>query len=152
MSTISYKLTIPSLFNRTLNRVGDFNALAYVGETPLTYRQVSQRIGALTAFLEKNGLKPGDKIAILSSNMPNWGIAYYAITFMGAVVVPILPDFSATEVNNVITHSEAKALFVSSSLLQKSENLDSAPDCSGNPFAIFHQQKIAAESGEKMMR
>jgi len=125
MSTISYKLTIPSLFNRTLNRVGDFNALAYVGETPLTYRQVSQRIGALTAFLEKNGLKPGDKIAILSSNMPNWGIAYYAITFMGAVVVPILPDFSATEVNNVITHSEAKALFVSSSLLQKSENLDS---------------------------
>ena len=33
---------------------------------------------------------PGDKVAILSSNMPNWGIAYFAVTFMGAVAVPVL--------------------------------------------------------------
>jgi long-chain acyl-CoA synthetase len=125
MNNIGYTLTIPSLFNRTLNRVGDHDALAFVGDKPISYRQVSQKVGALIAFLEKNGLKPGDKIAILSSNMPNWGISYYAITFMGAVVVPILPDFSPTEVNNVISHSEAVAVFISSSLMQKIESLES---------------------------
>jgi long-chain acyl-CoA synthetase len=125
MSNTDYPLTIPSLFNRTLNRAGDCDALAFVGDKPMSYRQVSHKIGALIAFLENNDIKHGDKIAILSSNMPNWGIAYYAITFMGAVVVPILPDFSPTEVNNVISHSEAVAVFVSSSLVQKIENLES---------------------------
>jgi long-chain acyl-CoA synthetase len=55
--------------------------------------------------------------------MPNWGIAFFAVTFMGAVAVPILPDFSGTEVNNVITHSGARAIFVSTSLLPKSEEI-----------------------------
>jgi long-chain acyl-CoA synthetase len=62
------------------------------------------------------------------TNMPNWCIAYFSITFMGAIVVPILPDFSVTEVANVLEHSESKALFISSGLLSriegfKSENL-----------------------------
>ena len=125
MSNSGYPLTIPSLFNQTLKRAGDCDALAFVGDKPMSYRQVSHKISALIAFLEKNDLKHGDKIAILSTNMPNWGIAYYAITFMGAVAVPILPDFSQTEVNNVITHSEAVAVFVSSSLVQKIESLES---------------------------
>ncbi|MGD0583110.1 MAG: AMP-binding protein [Bacteroidales bacterium] len=125
MSNSGYPLTIPSLFSQTLNRAGDCNALAFVGEKPMSYREVSFKIGALIAFLEKNSIKPGDKIAILSSNMPNWAVAYYAVTFMGAVAVPILPDFSQTEVKNVITHSEAVAVFVSSSLVQKIESLES---------------------------
>jgi len=79
----------------------------------------------LTAFLEKIDIHPGDKVAILSTNMPNWGIAYFAITFMGAVVVPILPDFSPDEVANVLDHSEAKTIFVSSGLLGKIENYKS---------------------------
>ena len=50
--------------------------------------------------------------------MPNWGVAYFAITFMGAVAVPILPDFSITEVANVLEHSGAKAIFISSTFTQ----------------------------------
>ncbi len=57
--------------------------------------------------------------------MPNWSSAYFSITFMGAVAVPILPDFSATEVANVLTHSGAKAIFVSTSLLSRLEGFKS---------------------------
>ncbi len=113
------RLTFPSLFNSTLNRCGNSPSYAFVGEEPITYRTAAQKIGSVTAFLEQAGILPGDRVAILSANMPNWGIAYFGITFMGAVVVPILPDFSPTEVANVLEHSEAKAVFISSGLAGK---------------------------------
>ena len=122
------RLTFPAMFNETLRKFGKCNAYAFVGEEPISYETVNKKSIALIAFIEKNGICPGDKVAILSNNMPNWGIAYFSITFMGAVAVPILPDFSNTEVGNVIEHSGTKALFISSTLLQriegfKSENL-----------------------------
>jgi long-chain acyl-CoA synthetase len=58
-------------------------------------------------------------VAILSANMPNWAITYFGITFMGAVVVPILPNFSPIEIANILEHSESKAVFVSSGLISK---------------------------------
>ncbi len=105
------RLTFPEMFNETLRKNGKSNAYAFVGETPINYEEVNRKIQSVIAFLEMNGIEPGDKIAIFSSNMPNWGIAFFAITFMGAVAVPILPDFSALEVDNVITHSGAKGCF-----------------------------------------
>ena len=117
------KLTFPALFSETVKRFGSSNAMALVGQSPLTYKQVEAKINSLIAFFENLGIKPGDKVAILSTNMPNWGIAYYATTFMGAVVVPILPDFSVFEIENVLKHSEAKAIFVSKGLLQKLDPL-----------------------------
>ena len=121
----SDKLTIPSVFNQTLSRVGTKNAYSFVDEQPITYNQADITIKALMTFLEKNGINSSDKVAILSSNMPNWGLTFFSITFMGAVAVPILPDFSTTEVQNVLDHSEAKAIFVSSSLMSKLEGYQS---------------------------
>jgi len=119
------KLTFPALFNATLQRYGTSGAYAFAGEEPITYEAAYRKIQAVIAFLEKNNIYPGDKVAILSTNMPNWGIAYFSVTFMGAVAVPILPDFSSTEVGNVLSHSEAKAIFVSTSLLSKIEGYKS---------------------------
>jgi len=113
------KLTFPSLFYSTLNRCGNSPAYAFVGEEPITFRTAAKMINSVTALLEKAGIGPGDKVAILSANMPNWAITYFGITFMGAVVVPILPDFSPTEIANVLEHSESKAIFVSSGLAGK---------------------------------
>lgn len=119
------KLTIPSLFEQTLNRSGSCKAYAFVGEEPITFSQAAEQIRSLTAMLERSGIGKGDKVAFLSANMPNWAIAYFSISFMGAVVVPVLPDFSVTEIANVLDHSEAKALFVSSGLLYKIEGYKS---------------------------
>ncbi|MGN0006621.1 MAG: AMP-binding protein, partial [Alistipes sp.] len=65
------------------------------------------------------GLKPGDRVAILSSNMPNWGVCYFAVTTSGYTAVPILPDFTTDDIDRIIEHSEAKALFVSDKLYTK---------------------------------
>ena len=117
--------TFPEIFNETLRKFGKRNAYAFVGEEPKTYETVNKEVRALIAFLEKIGIGHGDKVAILSLNMPNWGIAYFSATFMGAVVVPVLPDFSNKEVANILEHSGAKAIFISASLLPRIEGFKS---------------------------
>ncbi len=112
-------LTFPALFAETIRNNGNRPAMALVGEDPITYDELDRKIQALIAWFEKLGLHQGDKIAILSSSIPNWGISYYAITFMGAIVVPLLPDFHTSEIGNILAHSEAKAIFVSDGLRPK---------------------------------
>jgi long-chain acyl-CoA synthetase len=121
MEADNIKLTFPSLFRETVRKHGKSGAYAFAGEEPISYENAEKLINALTAFLEKSGIRPGDRVALLSTNMPNWAVSYFAVTFMGAVVVPILPDFSVTEVLNVLEHSEAKAIFISTNLLNKIE-------------------------------
>ena len=115
MTENNIKLTFPALFGETVRKFGDHGSYAFVGEKPRTYNESAREIRALMAFLEKLGIGPGDKVALLSNNMPNWSSAFFSITFMGAVVVPVLPVFSVTEVSNVLTHSGAGILFISSS-------------------------------------
>ncbi len=121
--TESTPLTFPAFFASTRTRFGDRDALAIVGEKPFTYSETGHRIEALISFLEQLGIRPGDKIAILSTNQPHWGIAYYAITFMGAVTVPLLPEFLPGEIEILLEHSESKAIFVSENLLPKLQGL-----------------------------
>jgi long-chain acyl-CoA synthetase len=115
------RLTFPSLFSETIRKFGKNDAFAFVGEKPVSYDQVDHEIKTLISLLEKLGIEPRDKVAVLGHNMPNWGKAYFAITFMGAVAVPILPDFSNKETGNVLEHSGAKAIFISSSLQSRLE-------------------------------
>ena len=119
MAETGMKYTFPEIFEETVSKFGNRDAYAFVGEKPITYADAYKRINGMIAFLEKAGIKQGDKVALLSSNMPNWGICYFGVTFMGAIIVPILPDFSVTEITNVINHSESKMVFVSSNLLYK---------------------------------
>ncbi len=116
-------LTLPALLQRSVEKFGELPAVAFVGETPLTYSEFNKRRLSIISLLEKLEIQPGDRVALLSANMPNWGVAYFAITSMGAVVVPILPDFSVNEIENVLTHSEASAIFISQGLKSKIVNL-----------------------------
>lgn len=144
MSDNAIRLTFPALFSQTLQRFADSDAYAFAGEEPKSYRVVSEEILALIALLEKLDIRPGDKVALFSNNMPNWSSAFFSVTFMGAVVVPILPDFSVTEVGNVLTHSGAKAIFISSSLLQKIEGNSAADLKTGilvEDFSIIFSDK-----------
>lgn len=98
----------------------------YDGED-VTYEEVKVRIDKVQTMLMDAGLNSGDKVALLSSNMPNWGVCYLAVASAGMVVVPILPDFSGEELDSIIRHSEAKALLVSDKLFSKlsKETVDS---------------------------
>jgi len=105
--------TLPSAFLLTLGKHSERPAMAMIGGEQLTYGDLNRRIRAIMAFIEKLGIGPGDKVAILSAGLPNWGASYYAVTFMGAVAVPILPDFHPDEVKNILEHAEVKAIFFS---------------------------------------
>ncbi len=70
-------------------------------------------------LLRALGVGPDDRVAILSENKVNWGVAYFAIATSGAIAVPILPDFHEKDIANIIRHSECRILFVSEKLLQK---------------------------------
>ena len=115
-------MTINTLYELVRNSVERFAskvAFAMYDGEEVTYAEVGRRIGIVQDILTGAGLRPGDKVALLSSNMPNWGVSYLAVTSAGMVAVPILPDFSGEELDQIITHSEAKALLVSDKLFTK---------------------------------
>ena len=110
------KLTLPSLFNESVKKYANEKSLVFVGEENYTYRQLGNDVELVATLLSNLGVTKGDKVAILSTNMPNWGVTFFAITVLGAVAVPILPDFHDNEIKTIIEHSEAKTMFVSSGL------------------------------------
>lgn len=114
--TNSSKLTLQELFRNTVQNYAKETALVFTGEKNYTYKEMGKDVQLLAEMLVEFGIKKGDKVAILSTNMPNWGVAFFAISTVGAIVVPILPDFHENEVKTIIEHSEAKVLFVSANL------------------------------------
>ena len=56
--------------------------------------------------------------------MPNWVIAYFSVVSNGLIIVPVLPDFTREEVENVLVHSESKVLFISERLISRVEGLE----------------------------
>jgi long-chain acyl-CoA synthetase len=105
--------TLPSLLNRSVSMFGNSNALAKVGQTPMLYCELGEKVKQMVKLLQENGISQGDKVVLLSENMPNWGVAYFSVTYMGAVIVPVLPDFHPSDVHHILRHSDAKAVFVS---------------------------------------
>lgn len=115
-------MKINTLYELLLHGVESFASRTafdmFNGES-VTYAEVGRRVAAVQEALVGAGVNAGDKVALLSSSMPNWGISYLAVTSAGMVAVPILPDFSGPELDMIITHSEAKALLVSDKLFSK---------------------------------
>jgi len=117
------KYTIPAMLQNSFSKFGTRPSLVFAGEENRTYAQLENEINLVAGQLIAMNITKGDKVAILSINMPNWGVAYFAIATIGAIVVPVLPDFSFTEIANILEHSESKVIFVSENLLQKIETL-----------------------------
>ena len=107
------------MITRTCEEFPNRPALSMVDDEPLTYAQVEEQITNLIAMMVQKGISKGDRVAILSQNMPNWGITYLAITSMGAIVVPILVDFHNNEILHILRHSGTKMVFVSTTQYEK---------------------------------
>ena len=84
-----------------------------------TYGSFRKKCDEISARLSRYGIGAGDRVAILSQNMPNWTVAMFSLVPFGRISVPILPDSSENEVTNILTHSGCKAIFVSQKLLGK---------------------------------
>ncbi len=115
-------MTFTTLYEIVKHSVEKFSAqIAYtmLGAEDVTYEEVGRRIGHVQQLLVEAGVGAGDKVVILSSSMPNWGVSYFAVTTAGMIAVPILPDFTGEELDMIIAHSEAKAILVSDKLFAK---------------------------------
>ena len=109
--------TLRALLARSVARYGARTAFSALGGETFTYADVGTRVEGLSAFLHEQGVIAGDRVALLSENRPQWPIAYFAVTTMGAIAVPILVDFHPTEIRHIIRHAECRALFVSRRML-----------------------------------
>ena len=90
----------------------DLDALTdYKGAT-LQYHDVARKIEKLHIMFENSGVEKGDKIALCGRNSANWAVAFLATLTYGAVAVPILHEFTADQIHNIVNHSESKLLFV----------------------------------------
>ncbi len=84
-----------------------------------TYGSFRKKCDEISARLSRYGIGAGDRVAILSQNMPNWTVAMFSLVPFGRISVPILPDSSENEVTNILTHSGCKAIFISKRMLPK---------------------------------
>ena len=129
-----------SFIEDSIKKNWDLDALTdYKGAT-LQYNDVARKIEKIHIVFEETGIKPGDKIAVCGRNSSHWGVAFLAIVTYGAVVVPILHEFKADNVHNIVNHSEARLLFVGDAVWENLNEND-MPNLEGillmNDFTIL---------------
>ena len=90
----------------------DRDALTDYKGITLQYKDVARKIAKFHIVLESAGIQPGDKIAVCGRNSAHWAVTFLATITYGAVIVPILHEFKADNIHNIVNHSEAQLLFV----------------------------------------
>ena len=129
MNSIFRKLTTNrENYITTLGKLFDYSTIVYAkkpvsqyvdGTQFYTYEAFKHKCTELSHRFTRFGISAGDKVAILSQNMPNWTVSMFSLVPFGRVAVPILPDSSQDEITNILTHSGCKAIFISQRLLPK---------------------------------
>jgi len=122
--TDQQRYTLQQIIEESCQKNSTNIALSYTDEEPIHYSDLKRQIDQLSSFLRDQGVTYGDRVAILGENSPQWGIAYFAITSMGAVAVPILPDFNTSEIHHILGHSGSKVIFISERYYYKIEDLE----------------------------
>jgi long-chain acyl-CoA synthetase len=151
-------LTTHTLLQESFERYREYNCFSFVDEKPLSYGRVREQVRALRRWLYDRGVRPGDRVVLLSENAPNWGISFLAITSMRAVVVPILTDFHSEEIHRIVEHSGAEVLFLSRRMMKKVPEIYSderwgvcVDDLSFVPAGTQKQQLLAGKPlGERV--
>lgn len=116
--------TLPGLtdyIEQSIVRHWDLDALTDYKGTTLQYKDVARKMAKFHIVLEAAGIKQGDKIAVCGRNSAHWAVTFLATVTYGAVIVPILHEFKADNIHNIVNHSEAKLLLVGERVW---ENLD----------------------------
>lgn len=114
-----HQRSLRALLEFSFTRYGDKPFLHFIDGPGYTYAEFHAKVYEVGELLSRYGFGRNDMIGLLSQNMPNWGVAYFATTAFGRITLPMLPDFSESEIKHILKHSAAKALFISRKLLPK---------------------------------
>lgn len=101
-----------SMIEKSIIDHWDLDALTDYKGVTLQYKDVARKIEKLHILFENSGIQRGDKIAICGRNCASWAVVFLATLSYGAVAVPVLHEFTADQIHNIVNHSEAKLLFV----------------------------------------
>jgi long-chain acyl-CoA synthetase len=146
--------TLKDLLEYSSEKYASKTMNAFIGDNPISYREFGEKVKDLRNILKSSGIRHGDKVAIYTHNTPKYSVIYFAIVSMGAVAVPLLPDFSSAEVENILNHSESRALFVTKRLRHKIDAIN-LPELKirfdVDTFSAYENQNIGdiEESPEK---
>jgi long-chain acyl-CoA synthetase len=89
------------------------------GSEPLSFGEVARKIKEMHAVFSGIGIKKGDKISLCGKNSVNWAVTYLSAVTYGAVIVPLLNDFTAEEIHHLVTHSDSKLFFAAENIIEK---------------------------------
>jgi len=116
---MEYSQNFIGLYTESFRRHFDYPALSNYGAgVKITYGDMAKEIAKLHLLFEEHHIKQGEKIALIGKNNAYWCIIFMATITYGAVIVPILQDFSADDVHHIVNHSGSKLFFVSDSMLK----------------------------------
>jgi long-chain acyl-CoA synthetase len=116
------QLTFIKLYEKSFRENFEFPALTdYSSGTTFTYKGIAEEIEKLHILFKECNIGVGDKVAVIGKNSSRWCITHIATISYGAVIVPILQDFSSHDVHHIVNHSDTMLLFTTDSIW---ENLD----------------------------
>ena len=108
------------------------------------YKDMAEEIAKLNIVFQQAGIRKGDKIAVMGRNSSRWAISFFGTLAYGAVIVPVLNDFTPDNAHHIINHSESKLFFVANSTREHLD-LSAMPDVacfiSLDDFSIIHSRK-----------
>ena len=104
--------SVNSLIEKSIIENWDLDALTDYKGITLQYKDVARKIEKLHILFENSGVAKGDRIALCGRNSASWAVAFLATLTYGAVAVPVLHEVTADQIHNIVSHSEAKLLFV----------------------------------------
>lgn len=108
---------ILKIYQNSFRNNWDLPALTdYGSQEVMTYADFARRIARLHLFYRQIGLKPGDHVALLGKNSASWVVMFIGTITYGATIVPILADFNPHDAQHIVNHSDARVLFVNSSI------------------------------------
>lgn len=129
----------------------------YDGDNNYTFGQMAERMAKLQTLLESAGIGKGDKVAICSKNCANWAVSLLSIAANRGVIVSIMDAFVGSDIESLVNHSDAKAMFVGESVWKKISienmpNVDIVLDT--NNFELLYartdKQKAAYDKCEEL--
>lgn len=113
------RMTLNYIIDSSREKFAESPAIGMAMSTSLTYSELHHQILCLAAYMQKEGVGKGDKVAILAENSDKWGVAYLAVVRLGAIVVPILPDLPESDVHHILGEMNVKILFTTQRQIEK---------------------------------
>ncbi len=129
--------------NWNIQSMSDYKGSSY------SFADVARQIARLHLLFRECGIRQGDKVSLVGKNSANWGITYLATITYGAVVVPILPDFKANDVQHIINHSDSLLLFAADNLF---DSLDTEKTRKLKGAFSLKDFSLLSDMGEKNTR